>query len=311
MKSLIVILGPTGVGKTDICLNLADLFHTPIIGADSRQMYADIPVCTAAPTRQQMERARHYFVGNLQIDDYYSAAKYEEQAINLISNLFGTHDILLATGGSMMYIDSLCYGIDDLPTVSTDLRQKLVERLDREGLESLVAELRILDPEYYRQADLKNPKRVLHALEICYMTGHPYSNLRTGNRVRRPFNIIRIGLNRERQELYGRINRRVSSMVENGLLEEAERMYPHRGLNALNTVGMKELFSWMAGEPGPDGKPQTLESALDNIRRNSRVYSRKQMTWFKRDPNTVWFHPDDSESIVEYINSRIHADQTV
>ena len=185
MKSLIVILGPTGVGKTDICLNLADLFHTPIIGADSRQMYADIPVCTAAPTRQQMERARHYFVGNLQIDDYYSAAKYEEQAINLISDLFGTHDILLATGGSMMYIDSLCYGIDDLPTVSTDLRQKLVERLDREGLESLVAELRILDPEYYRQADLKNPKRVLHALEICYMTGHPYSNLRTGNRVRR------------------------------------------------------------------------------------------------------------------------------
>ncbi len=311
MKSLIIILGPTGVGKTDICLNLADLFHTPIIGADSRQMYADIPVCTAAPTKEQMERVRHYFVGNLKIDDYYSAAKYEEQALELISALFGSHDILLASGGSMMYIDSLCYGIDDIPTVSPEIRQNLTDRLKAEGLDSLTSELKLLDPNYYRQADLRNPKRVLHALEICYMTGHPYSDLRTGNKAKRPFNIIRIGLNRERQELYDRINRRVGSMVENGLLEEAERMYPQRGLNSLNTVGMKELFSWMAGEPGPDGRPQTLESALDNIRRNSRVYSRKQMTWFKRNPDTVWFHPDDRSSIVEYINRRIHADKTV
>lgn len=311
MKSLIIILGPTGVGKTDICLNLADLFHTPVIGADSRQMYADIPVCTAAPTKEQMERARHYFVGNLKIDDYYSAAKYEEQASKLIDTLFGSHDILLASGGSMMYIDSLCYGIDDIPTVSPEIRQNLTDRLKAEGLDSLTSELKLLDPDYYRQADLRNPKRVLHALEICYMTGHPYSDLRTGNRRERPYNIIRIGLNRERGELYDRINRRVSSMVENGLLEEAERMYPFKGLNSLNTVGMKELFSWMDGKPTPDGRPQTLEFALDCIRRNSRVYSRKQMTWFKRDPDTVWFHPDDSNSIVEYINRRIHADKTV
>lgn len=311
MKSLIVILGPTGVGKTDICLNLADLFHTPVIGADSRQMYADIPVCTAAPTREQMERVRHYFVGNLKIDDYYSAAKYEEQASSLITTLFGSHDVLLASGGSMMYIDSLCYGIDDIPTVTPEIRQELTARLKTDGLDSLTAELKLLDPEYYRQADLKNPKRVLHALEICYMTGHPYSNLRTGNRLTRPYNIIRIGLNRDREELYDRINRRVGTMVENGLLEEAERMHPFKGLNSLNTVGMKELFSWMDGDPTPDGKPQTLEFALDNIRRNSRVYSRKQMTWFKRDRNTVWFHPDDSKSIIEYINSRIHADQIV
>ena len=305
MKSLIIILGPTGVGKTELCLTLADLFDTPVIGADSRQMYADIPVCTAAPTKEEMQRAKHYFVGNLQLTDYYSAAKYEEQASTLIHTLFGSHDILLAAGGSMMYIDSLCYGIDDIPTISDDIRNELYERFKNEGLDRLVSELKILDPDYYREADLKNPKRVLHALEVCYMTGHPYSNLRTGHKVIRPYNIIRIGLNRDRLELYERINSRVSRMVDNGLIDEAQRMYPLKGLNSLNTVGMKELFSWMDGEPTPEGKPQTLEFALDRIRQNTRIYSRKQMTWFKRDTSTQWFHPNDTETIINHIKQRV------
>lgn len=307
MKSLIIVLGPTGVGKTDLCLTLADLFHTPIIGADSRQMYADIPVCTAAPTKEQMERVQHYFVRNLQITDYFSAARYEEQASELIHTLFGNHDILLASGGSMMYIDSLCYGIDDIPTITAETREHLLERFRSEGLDRLASELRILDPEYYRQVDVKNPKRILHALEVCYQTGRPYSDFRTGRKAERPYNIIRIGLTRDREELYFRINARVSQMVENGLLDEARRMYPYKGLNSLNTVGMKELFSWMDGEPAPDGKPQTLESALDRIRQNSRIYSRKQMTWFKRDTNTQWFHPDDKENIISYIKQRAYA----
>lgn len=307
MKSLIIVLGPTGVGKTDLCLTLADLFHTPIIGADSRQMYADIPVCTAAPTKEQMERVQHYFVRNLQITDYFSAARYEEQASELIHTLFGNYDILLASGGSMMYIDSLCYGIDDIPTITAETREHLLERFRSEGLDRLASELRILDPEYYRQVDVKNPKRILHALEVCYQTGRPYSDFRTGRKAERPYNIIRIGLTRDREELYSRINARVSQMVENGLLDEARRMYPYKGLNSLNTVGMKELFSWMDGEPAPDGKPQTLESALDRIRQNSRIYSRKQMTWFKRDTNTQWFHPDDKENIISYIKQRAYA----
>lgn len=295
------------MGKTDLCLTLADLFHTPIIGADSRQMYADIPVCTAAPTKEQMERVQHYFVRNLQITDYFSAARYEEQASELIHTLFGNHDILLASGGSMMYIDSLCYGIDDIPTITAETREHLLERFRSEGLNRLASELRILDPEYYRQVDVKNPKRILHALEVCYQTGRPYSDFRTGRKAERPYNIIRIGLTRDREELYSRINARVSQMVENGLLDEARRMYPYKGLNSLNTVGMKELFSWMDGEPAPDGKPQTLESALDRIRQNSRIYSRKQMTWFKRDTNTQWFHPDDKENIISYIKQRAYA----
>lgn len=311
MNSLIVILGPTGVGKTELCLTLADLFHSPIIGADSRQMYADIPVCTAAPTKEEQDRVKHYFVGNLQITDYFSAAKYEEHASALIHTLFGSHNILIATGGSMMYIDSLCYGIDDIPTITPETRTHLLERFKTEGLERLASELKILDSEYYRQVDLKNPKRIIHALEVCYQTGRPYSDFRTGRKAERPYDIIRIGLDRERQELYDRINSRVDRMVEDGLLDEARRMHPFKGLNALNTVGMKELFSWMDGEPAPDGKPQTLESALDRIRQNSRIYSRKQMTWFKRDRNTVWFHPDDKENIVEYIKQRVYAGQNV
>ena len=268
-------------------------------------MYADIPICTAAPTPAEMARARHYLVGNLGLDDYYSAAKYEEDVLSLTDTLFACHPILLVTGGSMMYIDALCYGIDQIPTIPDDIRIPLLERYNKEGLDDLVQELRILDPLYYKEVDRRNPKRVLHALEVCYITGHPYSDLRKGKKAERPFNIIRIGLTRPREELYERINRRVDSMVENGLIDEARRMYPKKGLNSLNTVGMKELFNWMDGALTPDGKPWTLEFAIDKIKQNTRIYSRKQMTWFKRDKNTRWFHPDDVEGITRYINESI------
>ncbi len=303
-KNLVIILGPTGVGKTELCLTLADLFHSPIISADSRQMYADIPICTAAPTPSERARVQHYLVGNLGLDDYYSAAKYEEDVIVLVTKLFAEHDILLVTGGSMMYIDALCYGIDQIPTIPDDIRKPLLERYETEGLDNLVEELKILDPVYFKEVDRRNPKRVLHALEVCYLTGHPYSDLRKGEKTERPFNIIRIGLTRPREELYERINRRVDQMVGNGLIDEARRMYPHKGLNSLNTVGMKELFSWMDGALTPDGKPWTLEFAIEKIKQNSRIYSRKQMTWFKRDASTKWFHPDDLQAITDYIKER-------
>ena len=304
MKTLVIILGPTGVGKTELCLTLADLFHTPIISADSRQMYADIPICTAAPTPAERARADHYLVGNLGLDDYYSAAKYEEDVIALTRKLFAEHDILLVTGGSMMYIDALCYGIDQIPTIPDDIRKPLLERYETEGLDNLVEELKILDPVYFKEVDRRNPKRVLHALEVCYLTGHPYSDLRKGEKAERPFNIIRIGLTRPREELYERINRRVDQMVENGLIDEARRMYPHKGLNSLKTVGMKELFCWMDGATTPDGKPWTLEFAIEKIKQNSRIYSRKQMTWFKRNASTKWFHPSDIHAITDYIKEK-------
>ena len=304
MKNLVIILGPTGVGKTELCLTLADLFHSPIISADSRQMYADIPICTAAPTPAELAKVKHYFIGNLGLEDYYSAAKYEEESLKLLDDLFADHDILLATGGSMMYIDALCYGIDQIPTIPDDIRKPLLERYHTEGLDNLVQELKILDPVYFKEVDRRNPKRVLHALEVCYLTGHPYSDLRKGLKAERPFNIVRIGLTRPREELYDRINRRVDKMMENGLPDEARRMYPHKGLNSLNTVGMKELFSWMDGAQTPDGKPWTLEFAVDKIKQNTRIYSRKQMTWFKRDTDTRWFNPDDVEAIIGYIRER-------
>jgi tRNA dimethylallyltransferase len=304
VKSLAVILGPTGVGKTELCLTLAGLFDSPIISADSRQMFAEIPIGTAAPTKAETDKVKHYFIGNLRLEDYYSAALYEEQAISLLDTLFAKHEVIIATGGSMMYIDALCYGIDRLPTVSKSIRNRIMERYRNEGLESMVSELKRLDPVYYDQVDLRNFRRVLHALEICHMTGRPYSELRTGRRAERPFNIIKIGLTRPREELYARINRRVDQMIEKGLIDEARRVYPKKGLNSLNTVGYKELFKWMDGALTHDGEPWTMEFAIEKIKQNTRIYSRKQMTWFKRDPETRWFNPDDVSGITDYIKDK-------
>lgn len=295
-KTLLVLIGPTGVGKTELSLRLAELLHTCIVSADSRQLYADLQIGTAAPTPEQLERVKHYLVGTLQLTDYYSAARYEEEVMQLLEQLYREHDTVILTGGSMMYIDAVCKGIDDIPTVDEETRKTLMERYEREGLEQLCSELRLLDPAYYQTVDLKNPKRVIHALEICYMTGRPYSSFRTNRPKERPFRIVKIGLTRPREELYDRINRRVVQMVKEGLAEEARNVLPYRSLNSLNTVGYKEMFRYLDGE-------WSLDFAIEKIQQNTRIYSRKQMTWFKRDNEIRWFHPDQEEAITDYVRS--------
>ena len=295
-KTLIVLTGPTGVGKTELSLRLAERYHCPILNADSRQLYHDIPIGTAAPTAADMERVKHYFVGTLGLEDYYSAAQYEQEAITLLQREFETHDVCLLSGGSMMYIDAVCNGIDDIPTIDDATRTLLKERFAQEGLEPLVAELRLLDPEYYAQCDLRNHKRVVHALEVCYMTGRTFTSFRRGIRAERPFRIVKIGLQRERQELFDRINRRVDGMVKQGLIDEVKRVLPFRHCNSLNTVGYKELFQYLDGE-------WELDFALEKIRRNSRVYAKKQITWFKKDEQVQWFHPDQESDIVRAVET--------
>lgn len=294
MKSLVVLLGPTGVGKTELSLELAERLNSPIISCDSRQIYKGLNIGTAAPTSSQLQRAKHYFVNILELTDYYSASQYEEDAVKLISELHQTKDTLLMTGGSMMYIDAVCKGIDDIPTIDEELRKNLFELYEKEGLDPIRDQLKLLDPVFYNQVDLKNYKRVIHALEVCLMTGKPYSLLRTGTKKQRPFKIIQIGLKREREELYERINLRVDEMMNAGLLEEARSVYHQKHLNALNTVGYKELFQYFDGN-------WSLDFAIEKIKQNSRIYSRKQMTWFKRDPEINWFHPDDTKSIRQLI----------
>lgn len=294
MKTLFVLIGPTGVGKTALSLSIAEMLGCDIVSADSRQMYADLKIGTAAPTGKELARVRHHFVGQLALTDYYSAARYEEEAMKCLNNLFQTNDHALLTGGSMMYVDAVCKGIDDIPTVDEETRAFMMERYDKEGLEPLCAELRLLDPEYYRIVDLKNPKRVIHALEICHMTGRTYTSYRTQSCKERPFRIVKIGLRREREELYERINRRVDIMMEEGLLDEVKSVLPYRHLNSLNTVGYKELFMYLDGE-------WFLDFAIEKIKQNSRIYSRKQMTWFKRDTDIHWFHPDDQDEILQFV----------
>lgn len=298
MPHLIVLIGPTGVGKTELSLRLAETFHTSIVSADSRQLYADLKIGTAAPTLQQLQQVPHHLVGTLKLTDYYSAAQYELEAMHTLEQMFEQQDVVVLTGGSMMYIDAVCKGIDDIPTIDTETRQLMLQKYEAEGLERLCSELRLLDPDYYRIVDLKNPKRVIHALEICYMTGRTYTSFRTQQKKQRPFNIIKIGLTRDREELYDRINRRVDQMMEEGLLEEARDMYPHRALNSLNTVGYKEIFKYLDGE-------WELPFAIEKIKQNSRIYSRKQMTWFRRDEKIKWFHPEQEAEIMEYLNALI------
>lgn len=295
-KTLIVLIGPTGVGKTDLSIKIAEKYGSPIISADSRQLYSDLKIGTAAPTEEYLKRVKHYFVGTLKLTDYYSAAQYESEVISLLEELFKTNDTILLTGGSMMYIDAICKGIDDIPTVDNETRQMMMEKYEKEGLERLCAELKLLDPEYYSIVDLKNPKRVIHALEICYMTGKTYTSFRTGNKKQRPFDIIKIGLCRDREELYDRINKRVDIMINDGLVDEVKSVYQYKNLNSLNTVGYKEIIQYLEGNC-------TLEFAIEKIKQNSRIYSRKQMTWFKRDNEIKWFHPDREDEIMEYIEA--------
>lgn len=317
MNSLIVITGPTGVGKTELCLQIAEHYGIDIINADSRQIFAEIPIGTAAPTAEQMQRVRHYFVGTHHIGDYYSASSYEQDVLKLLRKLAEVegqrskdegqgehpspnthHPIALLSGGSMMYIDAVCNGIDDIPNIREDIRNEMKRRLEDEGLDSLLEELSRLDPEHYAIVDRKNPRRILHALEICHQTGRTYTSFRTGEKRKRPFNIIKIGLNRDRDELYERINIRVLDMMEQGLEQEARAMLPYRELNALNTVGYKEMFQYFDGAIA-------LEEAIRQIQSNSRRYARKQLTWYKRDAEIMWFNPENVNEITNYIDSRL------
>lgn len=298
MNSLITLLGPTGVGKTALSLRIAEQLGSPIISSDSRQLYKDLPIGTAAPTAGQLARVRHYMVGTLSLTDYYSASNFEEEVISLLSTLHQHIPAVVMTGGSMMYIDAVCKGIDDIPTVTPEIRNSLYAWFESDGLAPILQELKEADPVHYEEVDRNNYKRVIHAVEICRMTGKPYSSFRTHICKERPFRIIRIGLTRDREELCNRINLRVDQMMADGLLEEARRVYPFKHLNSLNTVGYKELFNYLDGE-------WTLDFAVEKIKRNSRVYARKQMTWFKRDTDIAWFHPDDEAGILAYIQSCI------
>ncbi|KAA6339554.1 tRNA dimethylallyltransferase [termite gut metagenome] len=282
-KTLIVLIGPTGVGKTELAICMAERFNTCILSADSRQLYADLKIGTAAPTPDQLNQVPHYFVGTLRLTDYYSAAQYEEEALKILENIFSKKDTAILSGGSMMYVDAVCKGIDDIPTIDVETRKLILHKYKTEGLERLCAELKLLDPSYHKIVDLKNAKRVIHALEICYMTGKTYTSFRIHQKKQRPFNMIKIGLIRNREDLYERINRRVDAMIQKGLIEEAKAVYPYRRLNSLNTVGYKELFKYFDGE-------WDLPFAIEKIKQNSRIYSRKQMTWFKRDKDINWFH---------------------
>ena len=294
-KTLIVITGPTAVGKTDLCLDVARHFSIPIINADSRQIYRELRIGTAAPTAGQLRQVRHYFVGSQSIHDYYSASIYEQQVMQLLEMLFKNSNYALMSGGSMMYIDAVCNGIDDIPTVDDLTRNMLKERLSTDGLEALCEQLRELDPEHYAVVDRQNPRRVVHALEICLMTGRTYTSYRTHEHKQRPFVIKKIGLNRPREELYERINLRVDSMMEQGLLEEAKQLYPLRHLNALNTVGYKEMFAAIDGT-------WTLDESVERLKGNTRRYARKQLTWFKRDTAVGWFSPTENDGIINYIS---------
>ena len=294
-KTLIVITGPTAVGKTALCLKIAKYFDIPIINADSRQIYSELNIGTARPTDEQMKQVRHYFVGTLGLEDYYSASLFEQQTLELLEQQFRHRDYALLSGGSMMYIDAVCDGIDDIPTIDEDTRTLMKQRLANEGLETLCQELKQLDPEYYEIVDKQNPRRVVHALEICTMTGKTYTSFRKREKKERSFNIIKIALNRPREELYERINQRVDQMMADGLLEEVKRLYPKRHLNALNTVGYKELFDYLDGR-------WSLEEAVERIKGNTRRYARKQLTWYKKDERIKWFHPDETEKIISYIS---------
>ncbi len=296
MKTLIVIVGPTGVGKTALCLEVAERLGTFIINADSRQIFRDIPIGTAAPTAEEQKRVKHFFVGKLHINDYYNASMFENDVIELLDKLFGEKDNIIMSGGSMMYVDAVCNGIDDIPSVNESIRQQVKSLYEADGLDIIKEKLNKLDPEYFEIVDKNNPKRVIHALEICLSTGKTYTSFRTNTKKERNFRIIKIGLNRDRDELYSRIDKRVDLMIENGLIEEAKQMYPHKELNSLNTVGYKELFNYF-------DRKCTLDEAIFKIKSNTHKYCRKQLTWFKRDKDIHWFNPDNVEEIIKYIYS--------
>lgn len=297
-KTLIVLLGPTGVGKTELSIKLAQHLNTNITSSDSRQVYREMYIGTAVPEPDLLAKVKHHFIHSHSIHDYFSAYECEKETLALLQRLFKEKDQVLMVGGSMMYIDAVCNGIDDIPTIDPQLRNNLLKRYHKEGIESIRMELKRMDPLYYNQVDLKNAKRILHAVEVCLMAGKPYSSLRTNNSKKRDFQIIKIGLNRERKELYNRINLRVDKMIEEGLIQEARRLFEYRHLNSLNTVGYKELFSHFEGDI-------SMEGAIELIKRNSRRYAKRQLSWFRRDDKINWFHPEQESEIIQLVEKKL------
>ena len=293
--TLIVVVGPTGSGKTALSIALARHYHTPIISTDSRQVYRGMPIGTAQPTAEELAAAQHYFIADRDVEQEFNCGRYEVEALALLEELFREHRYVVAVGGSGLYVQALCEGMDSLPEADDALRAELKRRLDDEGLESLAEELRMLDPKYAEVVDLHNPARVMRGLEVCLVTGRPYSEQRVGERAERPFNIVKVGTDMPRDVLYERINRRVDTMVADGLVEEARAMYPKRALNALQTVGYRELFEYFDGRC-------TLDEAIELIKRNSRRYAKRQLTWFRRDMATGWFPPSDLDGIIAFVD---------
>lgn len=298
MNTLIVVLGPTGVGKSDVSLQLATHYHSEIISADSRQLYRELQIGTAVPSPEDRTLVPHHFIQTKSVEDYYNVSEYENEAITLIEQLFHTINPLILTGGSMMYVDTICKGIDDIPTVDPDVRNEVISWYNENGIEALRKRLSEVDPEYYEIVDQNNHKRMLHAVEVYQMTGMPITSFRKNRVVKRPFKIIKVGINQDRAKLYERINCRVGQMMTAGLLDEAKSVYQFRHLNSLNTVGYKELFSFIDGEC-------SLEEAVDLIKRNTRKYARKQLTWFRRDQEIKWFEPEQVQQIIEYIDQKM------
>ena len=303
-KTLIIVLGPTGIGKTSLSIKIASFFNTEIISADSRQIYKELHIGTAIPNSQELHTVKHGFIQTHSIHNYYNASIYEQEALQLIKNRFREKDTLVMAGGSMLYIDVVCDGIDDLPEIDFTIRKDLEARLANEGIESLRLELQKIDPIYYNSVDLKNYKRILHALEIYYITGKPYSSFRSNTKKQRDFNIIKVGLNTDRSVLHNRINQRVDQMVRDGLVDEARSVYPYKHLNSLNTVGYKELFSYFDGEI-------SLEKAIELIKRNTRRYARRQLTWFNKDKSIKWFDINETEKVIPYIHEQLNTQYNI
>lgn len=298
-KTLIVVTGPTGVGKTSVGIQIAQHFNTEIVSSDSRQIFKELNIGTAVPEPEELTAVKHHFIQTHSITESYNASRYETEAMAILENLFETKDIVVMVGGSMLYIDAICKGIDSMPDADPEIRANLKRQLEDDGLESLRLQLKTIDPEYYKTVDLKNPNRIIHALEISIQTGKPFSSFRSNQNKERPFSIVKIALNCDRQLLHERINLRVDKMVEAGLELEARSVYPQKELNSLNTVGYREWFAHFDGEI-------TEEKAIELIKRNSRRYAKKQITWFRKDETANWFEPTQSDQIIAFIESKIN-----
>lgn len=298
MKYLVVIAGPTAVGKTDLCVQLAKHYHAEIISADSRQFYKEMQIGTAKPTAEEQQGVVHHFVDSHHIMEEYNAGAFEQDVLQLLQELFTRKDVVLLTGGSGLYIRAVCEGMDEMPETDAQVREQLTQRLEQDGLAPLLDQLQQLDPVYYEQVDKANPQRVVRALEVCVSSGQPYSSFRKSKKQQRPFQVIKIGLNRERAELYGRIDKRMDLMLSRGLLEEAKQLYPYRAHNALQTVGYKEIFDYLENA-------YEWEEAVRLLKRNSRRYAKRQLTWFNKHTDYTWFHPEQWDEIVAFIDEQI------